>query len=472
MEAPPMRWRGIVDMTDVQTIDARPYRRVRGLRGCGIGLAVGLALGAGPATAQAVTLADAYDRMLDREVQYEILDLERDVADELVRQARSRRLPRVGLSISYIYTQQEIVSQDNETFQEGSSTYPTSNITFSVTQPIYDPVSWRSLPVARAEAELISARAEVARNELSTLLVGAFLDVARAQISLEQARVMIRARTQLERDIALQVDAGRVEADLLLRAQGDLFEARAMQSEREFDLSNALFELYRFTGPDVEGVSYAGGAVAIPNFDALAATFSAARLQEMAPAVQVARAELDVAERQLHATRAAFQPTASLTLELEYEQTEGSLFGGGSEVATGEVGVAVDWQIYEGGARRSRVREAEARVEIANLRLRQALELSERRYDALLAAIERSLQSAGALGAEQAAAQRRLAAAIEQENAGRIGPEAALEARLRRDTLALQVQIARLRVVELQAELLALFGALDIDALSRDFRGA
>lgn len=428
-------------------------------------------LAASPVAAQVISLAEAYDRMFEREAQYQILELEQDVADELVRQAFGQRLPRVGLSISYIYTQQDIISQDNETFEEGSSAYPTSSVTFTVTQPIYDAVRWRGLPVAEAEKSLIGARAEVARNELSTLLVGAFLDIARAQIALDQAQVMITARNQLERDIAAQVDAGRAEADILLRAQGDLFEGRAVQAEREFDLSTALFELYRFTGPDVQGVSYAGGAVGIPNFDSLVATFSPERLAEMSPAIQVARAELDVAERQLLATRASFRPTANLTLELEYEQTEGSLFGGGSEVTSAEIGVGVDWNIYEGGVRGSRVREAAARVEIARLRLAQVIDLSERRYAALTVGLDRSLESVGAIGGEQAAAERRLAAANEQETAGRIGPAAALEAALRRDTLQLQSQIARLRAVQLQAELLALFGALDMEKLSQDFRG-
>ena len=79
--------------------------------------------------------------------------------------------------------------------------------------------------------------------------------------------------------------------------------------------------------------------------------------------------------------------------------------------------------------------------------------------------------SVNAISAEQGAAGRRLAAAIEQEDAGRIGPEASIEARLRRDTLALQGQIARLRVVQIQADILALFGALDVQTLSDDFRG-
>jgi outer membrane protein TolC len=431
----------------------------------------GVFAGAGAVVAQTITLAEAYDRMLDREVQYEILDIEEQIGAELVRQARGERLPRVGLSIQYIQTQQEIVNQDNETFQEGTSEYPTTRVTFSVRQPIYDPTRFRQLPLARAEEELIAAQAVAARNDLTLMLIDAYLDVARAQLAVEQARVMVRARSQLESDLALQVESGTAEADTLLRAQGDVFEARAMQSEREFDLTTALFELYRYTGPDVTGVSYAGASVGVPNLPQLLSTFSPERLRQTAPAIQVAQAELAVAERQERVARGAFQPTANLSLEYEYEETEGSLFGGGSTVQSTELGLNVDWTIYEGGIRRSRVREAEARVRIAGLRLEQITELSERRYDALTAALERALAAAGAIGREQAAAGRRLEAAIEQEDAGRIGPQAALEARLRRDTLSLQGQIARLRVVQLQAELLALFGALDVPTLSQDFRG-
>lgn len=430
-----------------------------------------LAIGANAASAQTVSLAEAFNMMLDRDAQYQILDLEESIASELVRQARGLRYPRVGLSIQYIYTQQEIVNQDNTTFQEGRSTYPTTRVTFSVQQPIYDAVKFREMPVAVAEQALVEAQAEVARIELSTMLIGAYLDVARSQLGVEQSRAMVRARTQLERDLELQVDAGRVEADTLLRAQGDVFEARAMEAERQLDMTGALFELYRFTGPEVTSVRYAGAAVGIPSYRGLVDTFSLERLREVSPAIQVARAELDVTQKRLRTVRGAFQPTANLTLEYQYEQTEGSLFGGGSTVQSAEAGLNLDWSIYEGGVRSSRVREAESRIQIAELRLEQIIDLTERRYEGLTESLQRALQSVNTISAEQAAASRRYAAAIEQRDAGRIGPEAALEAGLRRDTLGLQSQIARLRVVQLQAELLALFGALDIATLSQDFRG-
>ena len=426
----------------------------------------------GPAAAQTVTLAEAYSLMLDNEVQYEILDLEQTVSEELVRQARGERLPRVGLNIEYIQTQQEIVSQDNDTFQEGSSEYPTTRVTFSVRQPLYDPVRWRSLPLARAEAELVTAQAAVAEMDLASRLTGAYLDVARAQIAMEQARILIRARTQLERNLSLQVEAGRIDADALLRAQSDTFEARATEAERELELTSALFDLYRYTGPGIEAVAFGGADVGIAGYNQFLSTFSADRLRDLSPAIQVAQAEIAVAERSLERVRGAFQPTANVTLESQLEQTEGSLFGGGSEVQSTELGLNLEWSIYEGGVRRSQVREAEARVEIANLRLQQVTTLANARYEALTASLQAAQATVSAIASEQGAAQRRLAAAVEQEDAGVTEAGAALEARLRRDTLSLQGQIARLRVIQIQTDILALFGALDIDTLSQDFRGA
>ena len=430
-----------------------------------------LAASSGAGFAQTISLTDAFGRMLDREVQYELLDLEQNIAEELVRQARGERYPRVGLNIQYIQTRQEIINQDNTTFQEGLSEYPTTRVTLSARQPLYARVLWRASPLAEAAQKLVSGQAAVARNQLTTMLIGAYLDVARAQLGVEQARIMVLARSQLASGLELMVDAGTIGADSYLRAQSDVFEARALLSEREFDQTTALFELYRFTGSDVSGVSYAGASVGIPNYNSLVGTFNKDLLREVSPAIQVALAEFDVSQRQQEIAKASFQPTVDMTLDYSYEETEGSLFGGGSTVQSVDLGLNAELLIYEGGIRRSRLREADFRVQMADLRVQQTVELSDSRYDALTAALQRSLQSVNAISAEQGAARRRLTAANEQQDAGRIGPEAALEARLRSDTLGLQVQIARLRVVQIQAELLALFGALDVQALSQDFSG-
>ena len=435
------------------------------------GLVAAMVFGvAGAAQAQTVTLAEAAERMRVTELQYEILDLEEQVAAELTRQARGERLPRVRLSVSYIQTQQEIVNQDNTTFQEGSSTYPTTRYGISATQPLYDPVRFRALPLARAEEALVALQADEARGELTNLLIAAYLNVARAQLSVDQARVLLRARTQLERDLGILVSEGRADADRQLRAQGDIFDARADLAVAEADLSEALFELHRFTGPDVEGVSFRSG-IGVADLRSFLAEFTPDRLATMNPGIQIAEASVTVAEGRLQRVRGAFQPTANLTLEFENETTEGSLFGGGSEVQSLDIGLQADWSIYEGGVRRSQTREATRRVEIAQLRLEQAQELAQRRYRALVSALEGSLEIVGALSQDRRVAAERAVVAQQQLDEGRGTLERLLEAELRRDTLALRAEAARLRTVSLQAELFALFGALDIATLSQDFSG-
>ena len=434
------------------------------------GLTIGLVLVCGVAWGQTVTLAEAVERMQLTELQYEILALEEQVAAEVTRQARGERLPRVRLSVSYVSTTQDILNQDNDTFQEGQSTYPTTRYGISATQPIYDPVRFRALPVARAEEALVGLQAEQARAELTTLLVAAYLNVARAQIGVDQARLLLRARTQLERDLGFLVSEGRADADRQLRARGDVFDARADLAAAEADLDDALFELRRFVGFEVEGVRYRAG-VGVAELRSFLSEFTPDRLESMNPDIQIAEAAVVVAEGRLRQLRGAFQPTANLTLEVENETTEGSLFGGGSEVQSMDIGIQLDWSIYEGGMRRSQVREATRRVEIAELRREQALELAQRRYLALVDALERSLEIVGAISQDRRIAVERAQAAQQRLDEGRGTLEQVLEAELRRDTLALRAEAARLRAVALQTELFALFGALDIETLSRDFSG-
>ena len=438
------------------------------LRHVAIPAAAALSLAAPGAAQETVTLAEADRLMADNELELQVLDLEQEVAAEVVRQALGERLPRVALEISYVQTQQDIVNQDNETFQEGSSTYPTTTATLSVTQPIYDAARFRALPLARAEEALVEAEAAAARNEISRRLVETFLEVARRQIEIDRARTIVRVRTQYQRELGLLVEAGRVDADAELRAESDVFAARARLSEAELDLADALFELQRFTGAGVEGVEF-GPGVGVADLAQFRETFTPGRLDALNPRIQVARAELDVARRTLAQVRGTFQPTANLTLEYSDEQTEGSLFGGGSNVRTGEVGVELGWSIYEGGVRRSRMREAERRVEIAELRLRQQQDRAERRYTSLISALERSLEAAAAAAQDARVAAERYDAALAQQDAGRIGFERVFETQLRRDTARLQARLARLRAVRLQADLYALFGALDVGALSEDF---
>lgn len=421
--------------------------------------------------ARDLTLSQAAEQMAASDLSFDIIRREGDIAEELVRQAFGQRLPRVALTVDYVETEQEITNNDNTAFVSGKTRYPVTRVTLALNQPIYDRVGWSALPLAEAEGRVQQARAELATSRLLGELVAAFLDVGGTELGVERERSLVAAREQLEDALRTRVDEGAVSSDVLARAQSDTFAAQTDLMEAEMDLSDALFELARLTDTDVTGVQVSVTDLGVAQLQQFTGVFSRERLLELSPEVQVAKAELDVAERRIAQARHAFQPTAQLTLQYQYEDTEGSLFGGGSTVSSFEAGIGAKWTIYEGGIRASRVREVAARRDIAALQLKQAEEIAVSRYNALVAGLERTLGAVSAAQSEVQASDRRLSLVIRSEAEGRATAEDVLEARLRRDRSAIEAQQARLRAVAMQARLYELYGALDIGILSRELSG-
>jgi outer membrane protein TolC len=135
------------------------------------------------------------------------------------------------------------------------------------------------------------------------------------------------------------------------------------------------------------------------------------------------------------------------------------------------MGVGVDWLIYEGGVRRSRMREIDSRIELAQLRVGQYEELAMRQFASLTAAISQSNQRAGAIGQQLRLAEQALTDAQAQQEAGRVRVEVTMEQQLRRDMLRIEAQAARVRTLQLQTDVFALFGALDTNTLSGQIGG-
>lgn len=295
-----------------------------------------------------VTLAEAISLAETNSPTIKIIGLQGQIASEGIIQAKGERRSRVSLALEYVQTLQNIISQDNTTFQEGKSSYPVATVTLTVSQPLYDAVRFRQLPIAQAEEALAQAQAESDRIDLSRQVVAAYLSVGQAQNRLREARQVLQVRGQFARDLEEMVASGRADSDQMFRAQSDAFAAETAVADAEAGLSEALFDLQRYTGVEVGGVQ-GGGNFSIADPRSLGATFTIEALEEMNPALQIAKAELVLAEKQLAQVKGRFRPTANLELQSEYTQSKGSLFGGGSTVASVDLGLSLEWSIYEGG---------------------------------------------------------------------------------------------------------------------------
>ena len=93
------------------------------------------------------------------------------------------------------------------------------------------------------------------------------------------------------------------------------------------------------------------------------------------------------------------------------------------------------------------------------------------RYAALMKAAKVTAERSGKLSRQMRLTQDSVSAAREQFDAGRASEAVLLEQGLRRDVLALDIQGARLQQMRVQAELYALFGALDMKTISTQAGG-
>lgn len=423
------------------------------------------------AQAEQITLRTAYDRMMSNEIEFQILMLEAGVAEEYVQQARAALRPRVTLNLEANHVGQDITSSDNTSYARGSSDYWTGNVALNVIQPLYDAARFRQVSVAKAQQELNTIKAERARNDLILEMTERFLDVGAAQFMLKRSDQLIAARQQYARLLDEQSQAGRVDMSASLRAEGELLSALADRTSADMDLNQALFEFSRFAGGNVTGVSLADNRLGLANSKSLRSTLKASRLAELNPAIQIARAELAVAQRQKEAVKGGRLPVVNLQAGLEYDYTEGSLFGGGSTVRSDQIGIAMNVPIYQGGSQESREREEALRLRIAEQRLELANRVAKSQYDSLVTAEGRISGRVAALIKQRSAALEAVSVARSEQDAGRVGADVALERSLSANLLETEIQAARLQQLRVQLRLYALFGALDVNSLSKQLNG-
>ncbi len=421
--------------------------------------------------AETISLKEGYDRMLSSELELQGLGIEASIADEIVRQAKGQRYPRVTLNLKVTNVRQVVISSDNTTFQKADSVFPKGSATLTITQPLFDQARWRAMGLAEAKKAVSAAEAEVTRNTVTRQYVASFLNVATAQLQVQSARALVEARNQLKGALELQIESGRGNPLDLTSVEGDVFAAQSGLAEAEQRFSEAIFDLQRFVGPEVDAVQASSGSLAAVNAGNFDSTFSEDKLMSASLDVQLARAQVAVAEKEVLLANAALKPVVNLSLMASEEKTQGSLFGGGSDIATGEASLQMEWQVYEGGIRKSKLREQQKRVELAQLGVKQAEDLARRKLGALKEAIKRSKDREGNISAQAERAAQSASDTKTQEEAGKLGAEKTMEAELRARVLTLEQQMARLRTLQLESELLGLFGALDTSNLSSRLAG-
>ena len=282
----------------------------------------------------------------------------REATRESLTQAWSEVRPTLDASYTYTNTTQEIISSDNTVYDQGESDYDTKEYSLTLRQPIFRLDTFMAVNRAKIEQAKAEVDLEAVKQDLIVRVTERYLKALSAQGQLEFAQAEEAAVRQ-----HYELASGRFEMGLapitdLYDAKARLASREARTLEAEIEFGDALQALRELTGvlPDGLAALDDGFEPLSPAPDDVELWVAAALEQNLT--VQSQRELVELARRTVKIQKAGHYPTLELVGRFNNQATDGTLFGGGSEVETTDISLQFSLPLYHGGVTSSKSREA------------------------------------------------------------------------------------------------------------------
>jgi outer membrane protein, adhesin transport system len=336
--------------------------------------------------ALATTIEESIRAALETNPEVGVVAADREAIEQELRQARAEYLPSIDLrgAAGPEYTDSP-VTRNQDDGGEGSKTLLRLESQLTLTQMLFDGFATQS-EVRRQIARIDSAsyRVEEAAEFIGLDAVEAHLDVLRNQALVELARENIEQHQRILGQVRELEDRGAGSIGDVRQGESRLAEAQNALAVALGNLRDA--EAFYLAVVGIGPVDLQEGPVpivAVPESPDAAASLASVT----SPTVQIADADVEVAEAELRAARAGYYPN----LDLELGASAGNDVEGleGRDV-NAQALVVLRYNLFRGGADIAREREAFLRIKEARQSLRVAQRDAEREarvaYNALLTA--------------------------------------------------------------------------------------
>ncbi|MCX7166747.1 MAG: TolC family outer membrane protein [Rhodocyclales bacterium] len=308
-------------------------------------------------------LTQVYTLCKDSDPKYKAGRYEFEAAGYAEPQALASLLPTLSLEASQTDTRQRIISSANAVFGSGLSLYPTRNTTLTLTQPIFKLSAFRGYEQAQAKVKQAAANFGATEQDLMLRAATAYLNVLAARDALGFAAA--------ERDaIKRQLDLVQQRFSSGLVARVGLFDAKARYELKEADvvaaqndLDDKLQALREMTGKLVTSLNPLREVIPLEQPDPVDMSKWIESALQQNLVLLARRHTVEVAQQEVGRQRAGHMPVVDLVATQNGKVTGGSLFGGGSNVATTDVMFRLTVPIYSGGATSALTDEAAKRYQ-------------------------------------------------------------------------------------------------------------
>ncbi|MFO8047961.1 MAG: TolC family outer membrane protein [Desulfosudaceae bacterium] len=341
-----------------QTIRFRSCARRNFTSRAGLFTVVLLFLITGAFSSQATDLEEAFTRALENDPRFVGTRYDRNAEEESLRQAWAAVMPTLSAEGVHTESKQEIISSDNEVYGSGSSDYPTTEYTLSLTQPLFNFASFVNISRAKARVKGADHELEAARQELAVRVAVAYFGVLAARDRLLVVGAEEAAVNRHYELISEKFNRGLTTRTEYYDAKARLAEVMAKRLNIESELDDARQALEEIINAPAEGLASLQEDLPLISPDPVRAEAWVEAAVKQNPSLEAVRQRVKSARHEIRRQRANHYPNLDLEANYNWRDTDGTLFGGGSEVETTNFLLRLNVPLYQGGMISSRTREA------------------------------------------------------------------------------------------------------------------
>jgi len=419
--------------------------------------------------AQAIDLLGAYRDALGYDAQIGSARAALGAGREKLPQGRAGLLPQMNLAANSVWNDIDYKTR-TEPPSENKVKYNSNGWSVSLSQPLFRWQNWETYRQAELAVVQSEAQYAAARQDLTLRLAQAYFDVLLAEETLASAQAqkkaieeqLASAKRNFEVGTATITDTHEAQARFDLTTAQEIAAANDLQVKRE--------SLRTIIGKDAGALKALkpGAQIVRPQPDDIGQWVSSAEANNLA--VQLGRAGLEIASREIQKQRAGHYPTVDLVATRGRNSQSETLTVGrlmpGSDTDITTVGVQLAIPLFAGGAIASRDREA------ASMREKASADLDNARRSAALSARQAYLGVTSGLSQVKALEQALLSSQSALDS-NKLGYEVGV--RINIDVLNAQQQLyatrrdlakARFDTLIAQLKLKAAAGALSEDDIS------
>lgn len=288
---------------------------------------------------------------------------EHQASREMIPQAYAGFLPTLSFDAEYKTTDQNIISSDNAVFGSGRTDYGTRDFSTTVTQPVFHYSTIIGLRQAKSAIKLSDIEYLIAEQEIIMRVAKLYLDAMAARDNRDFAHAEVAA-VEFQYELASnRFDMGLAPVTDLYDAKARLASIKANSIEASERMQDALEALKEVSGrlPESFTIKRLKEDLPIEKPEASKAEQWVALAQKQNLYILARDHSLKVADLQVKRVKGGYYPTVDLVGRYNWQKTDGTLFGGGSEISTIDVMLRANYTLFQGGAVRSKMREARER---------------------------------------------------------------------------------------------------------------